>query len=560
MSKRAEATRLENERVKRQTEERLARKRQESASGEEPRRRQKSSQDADEESGAPTPTIVKSPIARENPILKNLSWAQVGGVVGGVLLLVLVIYMSSGSSSKPETEPSQEEISEIPVQNPEAIDYVEPEILPPSSPGSPQEPPPFPETPPEFPPGPPKAGARWARLQLPEQCFKFPSAPHGVMPGLEHYSFSTPAAASIPVQKDEEAEEEEEEEAPKTDSASELAAALAADDALEKKHHRRSLLQRKAKKGRPMQRGEEIQVATPATGIVQRAPVGQQAPAEESMEELHADSTELQAMNLLLNVTEVDGACQFVTSECAESAAQALAAALREDAEAVSNPKVTALELKKVSENLAAMHQNSRTLLNATELPSLGRNGALGNCAVAGENEYNPETGERYDSFTSRFAASIDRHDVLVHCAETLHYCTVTRLMPLQEGQQKYITIRIDAQSYVAAKASGKNIHELLANDVELGDGVDAWRHAGEPTHAFLTLMLLLRSGLCNRIDVYGQPGVPARWFSNLGNGHIVTVPGNTPEDHALAASLQQERFVLRVAVHVFQGRLCFYK
>ena len=45
-------------------------------------------------------------------------------------------------------------------------------------------------------------------------------------------------------------------------------------------------------------------------------------------------------MNILLNVSSVDGACQFVTKECAEAAAQDLAGALRRDAEAVANPLV----------------------------------------------------------------------------------------------------------------------------------------------------------------------------------------------------------------------------
>jgi hypothetical protein len=39
-----------------------------------------------------------------------------------------------------------------------------------------------------------------------------------------------------------------------------------------------------------------------------------------------------------------------------------------------------------------------------------------------------------------------------------------------------------------------------------------------------------------------------------------VTQPDDTPADRAMAATLQQERFLLRVAVHVFEGRMCFYK
>eukprot|EP00976_Prorocentrum_cordatum_P066502 1178340-Prorocentrum_minimum.AAC.1 len=46
---------------------------------------------------------------------------------------------------------------------------------------------------------------------------------------------------------------------------------------------------------------------------------------------------------------------QFVTKECAEAAAQDLAQALRRDAEAVSNPMITAQELQRVTHNLATM-------------------------------------------------------------------------------------------------------------------------------------------------------------------------------------------------------------
>jgi hypothetical protein len=121
-------------------------------------------------------------------------------------------------------------------------------------------------------------------------------------------------------------------------------------------------------------------------------------------------------------------------------------------------------------------------------------------------------------------------------------------------------TVRLDAQSFMKAKAAGQAIHQLLAEDGDLAEGVEAWGHTEEPTHAFVTLMMVLRSGLCQRVDVYGQPGVPTEWFRNLGNGHIVTQPADTPEDRAMAATLQQERFLLRVAVHVFEGRMCFYK
>jgi hypothetical protein len=94
--------------------------------------------------------------------------------------------------------------------------------------------------------------------------------------------------------------------------------------------------------------------------------------------------------------------------------------------------QITAEELRRVTKNLASMHTDSRSMLNATELPSLGMNGDLGNCAFAGESEYDPETHQRYDAFTSRFAVAIDRHDVLIYCSNSMHFCTLTRMQGSQ--------------------------------------------------------------------------------------------------------------------------------
>jgi hypothetical protein len=62
-------------------------------------------------------------------------------------------------------------------------------------PAPPSLPPPTPP-PPDAPESPPKASMRWASLKLPEQCFMFPSAPHGVLPGLEHYTFGSSSSAT----------------------------------------------------------------------------------------------------------------------------------------------------------------------------------------------------------------------------------------------------------------------------------------------------------------------------------------------------------------------------
>ena len=263
--------------------------------------------------------------------------------------------------------------------------------------------------------------------------------------------------------------------------------------------------------------------------------------------------TEKRVMHLVANISLFDIACQFTTAECADAAALQLAAALRADAEAVINPDVTPEELKRVSQGLASMHSNSRTMLNASALPAMGKAGALGSCALSSDAEYDP-SGKRYDATVSRFATVIDLHDTLVYCAPKAHYCKFTKLtQPVSE-----VTVRLDAQSYLLAKTAGAAIHGALSGDDGLSSGVSNWGHAGDPTHQFITTIMLLRSGLCSRLDVYGQPSIPLDWYRSQGYGHITAVPGKSAEDRVLAKTLVQERFFYRVVMH--EGKMCFFK
>jgi hypothetical protein len=310
---------------------------------------------------------------------------------------------------------------------------------------------------------------RWASLKLPEQCFMFPSAPHGVLPGLEHYTFGAsggavaasrahahPAAAEaheapveetpITVVKEEEAPQEEapsaevaelseeqdsfmhlsnaadqsqqggEEEA--AEAAAELAGeerTMAVDSSLQqgeptpegdsfrslevedvgagdaavlddnyRHRHRHRRLLGKARKARPVEEmlGEMVardamlmkgmtpgsspelsQSYSDVAGVAGDAP-GAAGGAAESANQgigLMPTSSELKAMNLLLNVSVVDSACQFLTKECAEAAAQSLASTLRSDAEAVSNPSVRSRLIVVVACHHPVQHRCIRT-------------------------------------------------------------------------------------------------------------------------------------------------------------------------------------------------------
>jgi len=120
------------------------------------------------------------------------------------------------------------------------------------------------------------------------------------------------------------------------------------------------------------------------------------------------------------------------------------------------------------------------------------------------------------------------------------------------------IKVRLDAQSYLIAVEAGEHIHRILASDRELRQGVAHWGARSKPTHAFVTTIMLLRSGLCSRIDAYGQPGVPLTWYRSSGLGQLVVAPGPSEEELELAKTLVQERYFYRTAMDT--SRMCFYK
>jgi hypothetical protein len=273
----------------------------------------------------------------------------------------------------------------------------------------------------------------------------------------------------------------------------------------------------------------------------------------ENADDIDQADTEQRVMFEVAKLSLFDIACQFANAECADAAALQLAAALRADAEAVINPDVSPEELTEVSARLSTLHSNPRTMLNSSKLPAMGKSGELGSCALTSDAEYDP-SGQRFDATVSRFASVIDVHDTLVYCAPDSKFCKFTKLTePITET-----TVRLDAASYLMAKAAGKTIHSILANDEGLGRGISNWGYEGEPTHNFITTLMLLRSGLCARLDVYGQPSIPLDWFRSQGYGHITAIPGDSEEDKKLAKTLVQERYAYRVVMD--QGKMCFFK
>lgn len=271
------------------------------------------------------------------------------------------------------------------------------------------------------------------------------------------------------------------------------------------------------------------------------------------------ETTEKQMVFHAANITGYMARCQFKTLQCADMATDLLARALKADANAVMNPKVSAETLKALSNTLIKYSTDPRTKYNASELPSLGgAPQAMGSCAWTTEAEYNPTTGQRYDQTVSRFATAIDAHDTAVYCnvLSEKKYCKFTKLV---DGPEKSITVDFDEQAYESARRVGRLIHDVLSADLQLGANVVGWGHRGEPSPAFVALLILLRSNRCSRVDVYGQPGVPINWYHNArGYAHMVAVPGASGEDRELSRVLLQEKFFYRTMMHY--GKMCFFK
>jgi hypothetical protein len=271
------------------------------------------------------------------------------------------------------------------------------------------------------------------------------------------------------------------------------------------------------------------------------------------------ETTEKQMVFHAANITGYAARCQFKTMQCADMATDLLARALKADANAVMNPKVSAETLKALSNTLIKYSTDPRTKYNASKLPSLGgAPQAMGTCAWTTEAEYNPNTGQRYDQTVSRFATAIDAHDTAVYCnvLSEKKYCKFTKI---RNGPETSITVDFDEQAYESARRVGGLIHDVLSADAQLGSNVVGWGHRGEPSPAFVALLVLLRSNRCSRVDVYGQPGVPINWYHNArGYAHMVAVPGASSEDRELSRVLLQEKYFYRTMMH--HGKMCFFK
>ena len=409
--------------------------------------------------------------------------------------------------------------------------------------------------------------ARWAALGVPEVCIRPGVAPSGVIPGLELHdryddAFYTKPAGTTAAHTDKVQHTEAETKLEVGQEDAETIAGPSSDEG--EKRRARSLL------GKQKKAGGRI-TGTPLTATsVQNVPLasasfGRERYAgpetnpllvegmSENADDIDQADTEQRVMFEVAKLSLFDIACQFANAECADAAALQLAAALRADAEAVINPDVSPEELTEVSARLSTLHSNPRTMLNSSKLPAMGKSGELGSCALTSDAEYDP-SGQRFDATVSRFASVIDVHDTLVYCAPDSKFCKFTKLTePITET-----TVRLDAASYLMAKAAGKTIHSILANDEGLGRGISNWGYEGEPTHNFITTLMLLRSGLCARLDVYGQPSIPLDWFRSQGYGHITAIPGDSEEDQKLAKTLVQERYAYRVVMD--QGKMCFFK
>ena len=270
-------------------------------------------------------------------------------------------------------------------------------------------------------------------------------------------------------------------------------------------------------------------------------------------------STEKQLMFHIANITGYDARCQFKTMQCANMALDLLSRAIKADADAVVNPAASAEDLKHLSESLIKYTKDPRTKYNATELPSLGGHPqAMGACAWTTEAEYNPQTGERYDAGVSRFATAIDAHDTAVYCSMLTErkYCKFTSLL---SPTGDIVTVELDERSYENARRVGRLVHDSLSADLELGSNVVGWGYRGDPSPAFVALVMLLRSNRCTRVDIYGQPGVPIDWYHNAhGYAHMVAVPGTSDDDVVASRALLQEKYFYRTLMHY--AKLCFYK
>jgi len=426
------------------------------------------------------------------------------------------------------------------------------------------------------------ATTRWAALDVPTQCLSEKVSPTAVIPGLELHEIdgerafylTKTASTTTMIKTEDELEEVKEVREELEEAKSEMREAekdLEAQIASEEEELK--ILEDTEGKNMPQVQGRRLMATdedeAPTTtlgtadGGVRRFRFVNPLLID-GMDMLkewrRTATTEEKMLYHIANITGYDARCQFKTMQCADMAEDLLARALKADAAAVVNENSTPDELKQLSQVLIKYTRDPRTKYDAAKLPSLG--GApksMGTCAWTTEAEYNPQSGERYDRLVSRFATAIDNHDTAVYCSmnTTNRFCKFTRLTsdaPLEE-----VTVELDEQSYENARAVGRLIHDSLSADVELGSNVVGWGYRGDPSPAFISLLMLIRSNRCTRVDVYGQPGVPINWYNSAqGYAHMVAVPGSSPADRELARVLLQEKFFYRTLMHY--RKMCFFK
>lgn len=440
----------------------------------------------------------------------------------------------------------------------------------------------------------PDATRRWAALDVPRQCLSPRVSPTAVIPGLELHEINGERAFYLTkdakttslIKTEDELEEVKEVKEELAEAKVEMKEAEKdLEVQIETEEEELKILEDKTGKTNPQVKGrkllaneDEAPIAnknaaltssltkfTESTGGMVRRFKFQNPLLIQGMDLLRDEwmrtaTTENKMLYHIANITGYDARCQFKTMQCADMAQDLLARALKADAAAVVNENSSPEELKRLSEVLIKYTKDPRTKYDAAKLPSLG--GApksMGTCAWTTEAEYNPKTGERYDRTVSRFASAIDNHDTAVYCSMNTEkkYCKFTRLS--SDGPLDEITVDLDEQSYANARAVGRLIHDSLSADTELGSNVIGWGYRGDPSPAFISLLMLIRSNRCTRVDVYGQPGVPIDWYNSAqGYAHMVAVPGSTPRDRELSRVLLQEKFFYRALMH--HGKMCFFK
>ena len=435
----------------------------------------------------------------------------------------------------------------------------------------------------------PDATRRWAALEVPRQCLSPRVSPTAVIPGLELHEINGERAFYLTkeakttslIKTEDELEEVEEVKEELAEAKGEMKEAEKdLEVQIETEEEELKILEDKTGKTSPQVKGRKLladddedeaplapsltKSQSSAGGTVRRFKF-QNPLLVEGMDLLRDEwqrtaSTEKKMLYHIANITGYDARCQFKTMQCADMAEDLLARALKADAAAVVDEKSRPEELKRLSDVLIKYTKDPRTKYDAAKLPSLG--GApksMGTCAWTTEAEYNPKTGERYDRTVSRFATAIDNHDTAVYCSMKTDkkYCKFTRLS--SDGPLDEVTVDLDEQSYENARAVGRLIHDSLSADVELGYNVIGWGYRGDPSPEFISLLMLIRSNRCTRVDVYGQPGVPIDWYNSAqGYAHMVAVPGSTPRDRELSRVLLQEKFFYRALMH--HGKMCFFK